>query len=1119
MARRTASLAAILVTLLLAGGATAEAGTRLLRFPDIHGDTVAFSYAGDIWLASANGGTARRLTAHPGQELFPRFSPDGAWIAFTGQYDGDEQVYVVPAAGGEPRQLTWYPARGPLPPRWGYDNQVYDWTPDGKHVLFRSLRYGSGLADSRLFLVSTEGGLPVPLAMPVSGAGDLSPDARKVVYSPLFRDFRTWKRYQGGWAQDLYIFDLATHALTQITDHPRADRDPMWIGESIYFSSDRDGTANLYAYEIPTGQTRQLTHSTTWDVRWPADDGSGRIVYELNGELQILDMAAGRSRALSITVPDDGLSRRPARVSAADAIEDFELSPRGERALFVARGDIFTAPIENGPTRNLTRSPGAHDRWARWSPDGRRIAFLSDADGEEEIWLVPQDGSAPPRQLTDGGKAMRYAAEWSPDGKRLAFGDKDGKLYVVDVEAGKPEEIADEARGQVRDYVWSPDSGHLAFSLSNENGFSSIHIWSAGDGRVRRVTGETFNEFNPAWDPSGDYLYYLSDREFAPQIGSIEWNYVTDRETGIYALALRRDVADPFPPESDEVTLGEGDGEDKKSGKSATTGKDRARKAKGDEKDGAGKDGEGDGKKAEPKPVVIHFDGLARRVARVPVEPDNYGSLSAKEGHLLYVRGGPFYYGRQSDIRPSLQIYALEDREASTLAEEIQGYALSRDGSKVLVRHRSGFKLYDAKPKAKDSAKDVSTAGLMVDRVPAEEWAQIFDEVWRRFRDFFYVENMHGYDWEALGRQYRPLLAHVAHRSDLNYVIGEMIAELNVGHAYIAGGDFTIPPRPQVALPGAELELDARAGRYRIARILRGQGEEERYRAPLDGIGMDVQEGDYVLAIDGDDLAGSDNPYRLLLHKADRPVTLTVNQRPSLEGARKVTFQPVTSETDLRYLDWVEGNRRRVEELAGGRVGYLHIPDMGADGIREFIKWFYGQIRKEGLIIDVRGNGGGNVSQMIIERLRRELLGTRFSRTSDTPGTYPSTVFYGHMVCLLNEDSASDGDIFPHMFRQAGLGPLIGKRSWGGVVGITNRGTLMDGGTVFVPEFGTNHVDGSWAIEGHGVDPDIVVDNDARSILAGRDPQLERGVEEVLRMMRAEPRALPARPADPVKTK
>ncbi len=487
------------------------------------------------------------------------------------------------------------------------------------------------------------------------------------------------------------------------------------------------------------------------------------------------------------------------------------------------------------------------------------------------------------------------------------------------------------------------------------------------------------------------------------------------------------------------------------------------------------------------------------------------------KGHLLYIVTGAPFYGRDSYVKPTLKLYSLKDRKESTLAENATGWALSRDGTKVLVRQEDKYNLYDVKPETKDK-KTVSTKGLMVDRVPAEEWRQFFDEAWRRYRDFFYVKNMHGYDWKAIGDRYRALLPHVAHRADLNYVLGEMVSELNVGHTYIEGGDYEIPARPKVALPGARFELDPASGRFRIARILQGNNQEERYRAPLTEVGVDARVGDYVLEIDGVELKGDDDPYRLLRHKTD-PVTLTLNAKPVLEGSRKTTYRPITSEESLLYLEQVNANREKVAKLTNGRAGYLHIPDMGGPGIYEFVKWFYPQIRKEGLVVDVRSNGGGNVSQWIIERLDTKLLGTRFGRRSEHPGTYPETVFHGHKVAILNETSASDGDIFPHMFRKAGLGPLVGKRSWGGVVGIGGQGPMIDGGNVTVPSEGTNDPDGKWVIEGHGVDPDIVVENDPRSVIAGRDPQLERAVEELVKKMDAEPMKLPKRPADPVKTK
>ena len=1121
MSHCSRSMLVVCLASLLAAAASADGTsgpTKLLRFPDLHGDEVVFTYAGDLWLASvaASGGSpsiARRLTSHPGLELFAKFSPDGRWLAFTGQYDGDEQVYVVPTEGGVPRQLTFYPADGPLPPRWGYDNQVYGWTPDGKAVLLRSMRDGSDLADTRLYTVSVDGGLPVPLPMPVSGAGDLSPDGKRAVYSPLMRDFRHWKRYQGGWAQDLYIFDLATHETVSITDHPRADRDPMWIGDKVYFASDRDGTLNLYSYDPASQATAQLTHSELWDVRWPSSDPSGQIVYELNGELQILRLESGRSRAIPIRVPDDGVASRPSRLAVEDWIEDSGLAPQGKRALFTARGDIFTVPIEHGPVRNLTRSSGAHDREPAWSSDGRQIAYVSDASGEEEIYLIDQDGHGEPRQLTTGSGFRYFDLQWSPSDEHLAFRDQNAKLYVLTIATKERIEVADDVANFGMVYDWSPHGGHLAFSLADVNVQRSLYIWSLEDRQTRRVTGELWNEDSPAWGSQGNYLYFVSDREFAPQMDLVEWNFANNRRTQIYALALRRDVAHPFPPRSDEVAA-EAD---------ADASSDDA-EAKGDRASKKGKKASSDDPEEETEkkePIAIDFEGLGERVARVPVDAGNYFGLSATEGHLLYARGGAFYYGRQSHLPVNLFVFKLEDRKETQLASEVLNAEVSPDGSKALIQLASGFELRDISSKGKDKkkGKPVSTAGLAVDRVPAEEWAQIFDEVWRRFRDFFYVENLHGYDWKALGEQYRPLLAHVGHRSDLNYVLSEMIAELNVSHAYVSGGDYEVPDRPHAALLGARFELDPAASRYRIKKIFAGHNLEDRYRSPLTEIGVDVEVGDYLLAINGVDLVGSDNPYRLLRHAGDSPVELTVHDKPSKTGARRVIVDPIASEDSLLYLGWVEANRRWVDEASGGKLGYLHIPDMGSAGLREFIKWYYGQVRKSGLVIDVRSNGGGNISQMLIERLGRELLMVDFERHVDYPETYPNITFHGHLVCLLDEDTASDGDQFAYVFQQAGLGPLIGKRSWGGVVGIYGRGPLIDGGGVSVPESGSANADGRWVIEGHGVDPDIVVENDPKSVLEGRDPQLEKAVEVLLEKIESDPKRLPEQPSAPIKTK
>ncbi len=1091
------------LALTLAFCGVAQAQTKLLRFPDIHGDKVVFTHGGDLWSAPATGGTATRLTAHPGLEVFARFSPDGKWIAFTGQYDGDEQVYVMPSEGGIPRQLTFDPAAGPLPPRGGYDHQVVGWTPDGASVLFRAGSDADGvLSRTALYTVSLKGGLPAKLPMPTAGPGTFSPDGKRIAYAPMFRDFRHWKRYQGGWAQDLYVFDLATKQQKKIAASPRTERDPMWIGEQVYFASDRDGTLNLFSVDPATDAVKQLTFQKTWDVRWPSSDRQSRIVYELNGELHVFNVKDGRDQGLAITVPTDGGASRPSRISVEKNIEGFGLSPKGERALFVARGDVFTVPIEKGPVRNLTHTSGAHDRLARWSPDGKSIAFISDLSGEDQVYLVAQDGKGKPEALTSGLVGQLGNLVWAPDGKHLAFTDKDGVVYVLGVADRKLAKAAKDEFARVGDLAWSPDGQFLAFSLANLNGTRSLHAWGLVDQRLHRLTGELFTVADPAWDPEGKCLYALSRRDYAPQISNLEFDFAGNRNTDIVAYTLTKAAPHPFPPESDEV------------------GAAPEKKEEGPKKEEGGKKPEAS---KAPVAVRIDFDGFEQRGVRVPVPADNLGGLEAAKGFLLYSKNQPFVYGEVNGHRPaggSLWIFDLKKRQESELLAGAQGWVLSQDGSKVLARTGQGpatsYQLIDAKPKATEK-KTISTKALYVDRIPAEEWREVYDETWRRFRDFFYVKNMHGYDWKALREQYRPWLQHVTHRSDLTYVLTELISELNIGHTYTDGGDQFLPERAKVGLPGARFELDAAAGRYRLARIYRGHNEEPKYRSPLTEPGVDAREGDYILAIDGVELKADDNPYRLLRDKTF-PVTLTLNAKPGPEGARQVIYQPIPSDADLRYLDFVLRSKETVDKLSGGKVGYLHIPDMGGPGLYEFIKWYYPQIRKEGLIVDVRANGGGNISQMILERLGKKLLGTRFGYAGEHPSTYPSTVFHGPMVALVSETSASDGDIFPYHFRFAGLGPLIGKRTWGGVVGGGST-PLIDGGSVFVPQSGTNAPTGEWIIEGQGVTPDIEVENDPASLLAGHDRQLERGVQEVLKRMAETPMHLPKRPADPVKTK
>ena len=1096
---RTVLAAAALLWLSCTAGADtgASAGTKLLRFPDICRDRIVFSYAGDLWTVGSQGGTAVRLTSNPGLELFGKFSPDGQHIAFTGQYGGDEQVYVMPAAGGAPKQLTFYPAMGPLPDRWGYDNQVYGWTPDGAAVLFRSTRDGYMLTSSKLYTVPLGGGAATALPMPVSGAGHFSPDGKRMVYSPLWRDFRSEKRYQGGWANDLYIFDLLHPALVQVTNDPRTDRDPMWIGNAIFFNSDRSGVFNLYRYDVESRQTQQVTHYTDWDVRWPSADAAGQIVYELDGELHLYDTRRGEDRALAISVPADATNTRPQTVNAADNIESHAVSPGGERVAIVARGDIFSVPVSHGVTRNLTRSSNAHDREAAWSSDGKSLAYISDRSGEEELYLQAQDGSTAAQALTSNSQARYSAPRWSADDKRIALADQTGRLQVIEIASKHRVVVAKDPAELALDYQWSPDGRYLSYSLNAGNGFSAVYIWSVADEQSHRVTPNSFNAQSPAWAPNGELLYFLSTREYQPLISTVEFNYATDRSVGIFAIGLRKGVKNPYGVRDDEP------GDEKIN---ADKDKDKAK-----EKDKA--------REKDPSKVIvkIDFDGLIERAIRIPMEPDDLSDLHVSDEHLIYQHNGPFYYGREAPVKASVMAYSIKEREAKTVVEDVTEWSLTADGKHVLAQLSSKEIKYYEVGKA-DDAKTVSLAGLVSTRIPTEEWHEIFAEVWRRYRDYFYVPNMHGYDWQKLRRKYQPLIDHVGHRADLNYVIAEMISELVVQHAYVEGGDLGLPKRPFVALPGARFELDAAAGRYRIAKIFAGENEEDRYRSPLTEVGVDVKVGDYVLAINGRELKAGMDPYEMLQAPANQPVEWRVSAAADGKSARTIRYQPLASETALLYLQWVMDNRSRVDSLSHGRLGYIHIPDMGDAGIREFIKWWYPQVRKEGLLVDVRDNGGGNISEMLIERLALTLRGTGFARNHDATDTYPRVVQPGPKAALINEDTASDGDIFSNAFRQWKIGPLIGKRTWGGVVGITEHGPLLDGGTVFVPEFGTADETGRWIIEGHGVDPDIVVEQNPIDVLQGHDPQLERGAEELMKLLPVTPAGLPLRPAPPIKT-
>jgi tricorn protease len=1034
--------------------------TRLLRFPDIHGDMITFVYGGDIWVVHADGGQARRLTSHEGLELFPKFSPDGRFIAFTGQYSGTRQVHVIPVDGGEPRQLTFYNDVGELAPRGGIDNQVLDWTPDGTGVLFLAHRLPWGDRMRRHHVVPFVGGMEQPLPMPEGSGGMFSPDGRHVVYTPISREYRTWKRYRGGRAQDVWTFDLENLTARQITDHEATDNLPVWVGDKIYFTSDREWTLNLYSWDTATGELEKVTNHDTWDVLWPSA-GRDRIVYEAGGYIWRYDPATRENLRVPIRVQGDFGNRVPYFRDAKDDIQSSSISPTGTRAVIEARGEIFTAPVEKGEIRNLTRTPGVREHSPAWSPDGRTIAYLSDRSGEYEIYLRNADGSGEERPLTSNGTIWRWAPRWSPDGRRIAFGDRDAKLRILDVASGAITDVDTGRFSDITNYQWSPDSRWLTWTNQGANTLPSVWVYSLDRRTKHRLTGEETAEASPLFDPRGRYIYFLSNRDFNLAFSGFEFTFVYTDPTRVYVGILQKDGPALFLPESDEEPVEMPDTPEPAPPAPAP---------------------------AAPVRVEIDFDGFEQRVRAIPGPPGNYANLAANAKGVFYTRGT----GAEAAVR----FFDLDAAKEETIIPAGVSFELSRNGEKLLYRQGTNLGIVPATPGQKIGDGKIAVERLQTRVVPDLEWRQQFVDAWRILRDFFYDPGMHGMDWDAMRAKYQELVPHIAHRTDLDYILGELGGELNAGHVYVQTNDEWQIERREGGLLGAEIEADP-SGYFRITKIFPGENWHTNFRSPLTEPGVNVNEGDYILAVDGVSTRGVANFYELMQNKGDRIVSLLVSSTPSTQGAHTEKIRPIIKETNLRYLDWVESRRRYVDEKSGGRIGYMHLPNTAVEGNRELFRNFYPQANKPALVIDVRYNGGGFIPDTMIGLLERPIL-SYWVRRNIEPFATPGFAHTGPKVTLINGYSSSGGDAFPYYFRQRGLGPLIGTRTWGGLIGISGNPSLMDGGQVLVPTFRFLDPEGFWAVEGEGVSPDIEVVDRPDLVIRGVDPSLDKAIEVLL---------------------
>lgn len=1066
--------AIILVLMGMMGTVSAQNDARLMRYPDVNKNLIAFVYAGDIWSVDAKGGDATRLTSHKGMELFPKISPDGQWIAFSAEYSGSRQVYVMPAAGGTPRQLTYYNSVGMMPPRGGFDNVVLDWTPDNQSILVRMNRTAFGERNGTYYKVNINGGLEQPLQIKEGGMGVFSPDAKKMCFAPISREFRTWKRYKGGRAADLWIYDLEQDLSERITTFVGTDQIPSWYKDAIYFASDRDLKLNIYKYDVPTKTITQMTHHKTFDVMWPSGE-NGQIVYENGGQLFKLNLETGVEERVIVNIHFDNPNTLAYYKNVKDFVQGVAVSPSGKRALFDARGDIFSVPAKNGPSINLTQTQGVRETAPTWSPDGKYISYYSDATGEYEIYILENKKGAKAKQITTGSSAWMYDAKWSANSKYLVFFDRSLKLKYVDVESGTVKVVDTANRNEITEYNFSPDSEWITYSKQSVNSQSAIWVYNLKTGQQSQLTDDTFSDSEPVFSKDGNFIFFLSNRNFNLDFSSFEFNYLYNKATRIYAISLKENGPKLFALKNDveEVKV-----EDKKD----------AKKEKADLK------------------IEMDMEGIADRISVFPMASGDYGALTAVDGGILYSTQG------------KLHQFNIAKEKDEVILDKVSNYLLSGNGKKIMYRSGATYGIIDINAGQKVGAGKLSIDGLEMKIDPKKEWEQIYTDGWRIFRDYYYVANMQGVDWAQIKANYNLLMPYVSHRADLDYILGEIISETNTGHAYVNYGDFEKVKPLETGLLGAEIKADVKAGKYIISKIYAGENWTPNRRSPLTEQGVKVKEGDYLLSINGHALSLNENPYMYLENTVGKMIEITVNAKPSLDGAKTYTIKPIASEIELKYLNWVNERRAMVNQLSDGKIGYIHVPNTAFEGNRELHRGMYAYHEKEALIIDDRYNGGGFIPDHMADLLDRDVL-SYWHRRGLEPQQTPDIAHDGPKAMLINHYSSSGGDAFPYYFRKKGLGTLIGTRTWGGLVGMSGNAGLVDGGYIAVPRFGIFDENQKWIIEGVGVYPDVEVYDEPHKVAKGIDPCVQKAVEMLLKELSETPKQKITPPADPNRSK